>query len=132
MGWRETDIAIAGGGEIDAMFHSARLIYSRWQIQCKVGAISLEAVAKEVGMQKVSLANVILIVGTERATESAITYRNKVISKSNLNIILIDGLALDRVIKNPGEMFAVLKQQAFDALKLKPFPLGMKERTALS
>lgn len=132
MGWRETDIAIAGGGEIDAMFHSARLIYSRWQIQCKVGAISLEAVAKEVGMQKVSLANVILIVGTERATESAITYRNKVISKSNLNIILIDGLALDRVIKNPGEMFAVLKQQAFDALKLKPVPLGMKERTALS
>jgi len=132
MGWRETDIAIAGGGEIDAMFHSARLIYSRWQIQCKVGPISLEAVAKEVGMQEVSLANVILVVGTEKATESAITYRNKVISKSNLNIILIDGLTLDRVIVNSSEIFSVLKEQASNALKLKPVPLGIKEWTDLS
>lgn len=132
MGWRETDIAIAGGGEIDALVHSTRLIYSRWQIQCKVGAITLEAVAKEVGMQEVSLANVILVIGTERTTESAITYRNKVISKSNLNIILIDGLALDRIINSPSEIFAVLKKQAHDALKLKPAPLGMKEWTGLS
>lgn len=54
MGWRETDVKIAGGGEVDAMLYSSRLVYSRWQIQCKVGKISAEAVMKEVGLQKVS------------------------------------------------------------------------------
>ena len=79
MGWRTTDIALAGGGEVDALLHSKRLVYSRWQIQCKVGPISLEAVAKEVGMQQVALSNVILIASTERATNSAETYRRKIV-----------------------------------------------------
>ena len=39
MGWRETDTEIAGGGEADALLHSSRLIYSRWQLQCKVGPL---------------------------------------------------------------------------------------------
>lgn len=60
MGWRETDEELAGGGEVDALLHSARLTYSRWQVQCKVGKITLEAVSKEVGMKDVTLADVIL------------------------------------------------------------------------
>ena len=53
MGWRETDEDITGGGEVDAMLHSSRLIYSRWQVQCKntpSQSIGLEDVAKEVGL----------------------------------------------------------------------------------
>ena len=60
--WRTTDREVAAGGEVDALLHAARLIYSRWQVQCKVGPITLEAVAKEVGMQSVTLANVVLVV----------------------------------------------------------------------
>lgn len=126
MGWRETDQSLTGGGEIDAMFHSRRLVYSRWQIQCKVGAITLEAVAKEVGMQQISLANIILIVGTEKATDSAKVYRDKVISKNNLNIILIDGPLLDRVIKNQEEIVPILNNQAYNSFKQKPAPLNLR------
>lgn len=119
MGWRETDVDIAAGGEVDAMLHSARLIYSRWQVQCKVGPTTLEAVAKEVGMSNVTLANVILIVSTKRATDSAVKYRGKIVSSSSLNIIFIDGPALERIIKNNAALLEILREQAEDALHLK-------------
>jgi hypothetical protein len=125
MGWRETDVEVAGGGEVDAMLHSARLIYSRWQIQCKIGAITLEAVAKEVGMQSVTLANVILLVSTGPATDSAQTFRRKIISKSNLNIIFLDGQDLQRVIKDNSALVEILHKQAQDALSLKPKLTGL-------
>jgi site-specific DNA-methyltransferase (cytosine-N4-specific) len=99
--------------------HAARLIYSRWQVQCKVGAITLDAVAKEVGMCEVTLANVILIVSTKKATDSALTYRSKIVSTSNLNIIFVDGPLLDRVIKDNSTLLGILHQQAEDALNLK-------------
>jgi DNA modification methylase len=119
MGWRETDVEIAGGGEVDAMLHSARLIYSRWQVQCKVGPTTLEAVAKEVGMSNVTLANVILIVSTKRATDSALEYRKKIVRSSSLNIILVDGPLLDRIILDNSALLDVLREQAEDALNLK-------------
>jgi hypothetical protein len=117
MGWRETDEEVAGGGEVDAMFHSARLTYSRWQVQCKVGKIVQEAVAKEVGMQEVSLASVILVVGTKNVTESAYTYRRKIVGKTNLNIILIDGQMLKSIIEDMTRLVAILHEQAQAALK---------------
>ena len=40
-----------GGAEVDLIFDSARLVYSRWQIQCKnTDKVSLDPVAKEVGL----------------------------------------------------------------------------------
>jgi site-specific DNA-methyltransferase (cytosine-N4-specific) len=120
MGWRETDEELAGGGEVDALLHSARLTYSRWQVQCKVGKVTLEAVSKEVGMKDVTLANVILVVGTKKATDSALTFRQKIVSSSNLNIIIIDGPLLQGVIKDPPQLIDVLRRQAENALKMKP------------
>lgn len=126
MGWRETDIGVAGGGEVDAMLHAARLIYSRWQVQCKVGEVALEAVAKEVGMSQVTLANVILIVGTKRVTESALIFCRDVVSTSNLNIIIIDGPSLRRIIQDNAAFPEILRSQAQDALKLKAPSLYMQ------
>lgn len=127
MGWRETDVAIAGGGEVDAMLYSSRLVYSRWQIQCKVGQITMAAVAKEVGMQKVSLSNVILIVSTGLATGGATTFRKQIVSSTNLNIIFIDGNALTRIIKDNSALIDILRQQAEFAMSEKPKVLGLKE-----
>ncbi|MBI1762816.1 MAG: restriction endonuclease [Acidobacteria bacterium] len=126
MGLRETDSDVAGGGEVDAMMHSTRLIYSRWQVQCKVGNITTEVVAKEKGMQEVTLANVILIVSTGSVTSGALTYRRKIVSKSNLNIIYIDGTALNRILKDNSALIEILRQQAQEALNLKPMPLELK------
>jgi DNA modification methylase len=126
MGLRETDEEITAGGEIDAMMHSTRLIYSRWQVQCKIGKISYEAVAKEVGMQVVTLANVILIVSTGSATESAQSFRERIIRTSNLNIIFIDGSDLQKIIKDNSVLVEILRKQAQDALSLKPSVTGLK------
>ncbi|MFZ3059220.1 MAG: site-specific DNA-methyltransferase [Candidatus Methanoperedens sp.] len=126
MNWRATDEEIAAGGEIDAMLHSARLIYSRWQVQCKASDITLEAVAKEVGMSQVTLSNVILIVGTGRATEGAVTYKNRIVASSNLNIIIIEGKHLDEIIKNNLSLIEILNSQASNAMKHKGnFAIGM-------
>jgi DNA modification methylase len=126
MGWRETDPKIAGGGEVDAMFYSARLIYSRWQVQCKIGEISMGTVAKEKGMQEITLANVILIVSTGPATDGAKTFRTQVIAKTNLHIIFIDGAALERIIKNNTALIEILRQQAETAIHEKPSPQGLR------
>lgn len=122
MGWRETDEELAGGGEVDALLHSARLTYSRWQVQCKVGKVTLEAVSKEVGMKEVTLANVILVVGTKKATDSAMTFRQKIVSSSNLNIIIIDGPLLATIIEDPSAIADILYVQAPGALSQLPRP----------
>ena len=126
MGWRETDVEVAGGGEVDAMMHSSRLIYSRWQVQCKVGQVTAEAVAKEVGLQQISLANVIILVGTGRITKGATTFREMIIRKSNLNIICLDGADLQKIIKDNSALVEILNKQAQDALRLKPSLGGLK------
>jgi site-specific DNA-methyltransferase (cytosine-N4-specific) len=115
--WRETDESVTAGGEVDAMLHSSRLIYSRWQVQCKATHITLEAVAKEVGMNAVTLANVILVVGTGSATESAIKYRNRIVSNSNLNIIILEGKHLDAIINDNMALIEILNSQAREAMR---------------
>lgn len=120
MGWREKDEKLSGGGEVDALMHSARLIYSRWQVQCKIGPITVDAIAKERGMSEVTLANVILVVGTEPATKSANTFRQKIIAKEAINIIYIDGPKLDEILKDNTRLVDILKEQAQDALRHKP------------
>lgn len=128
MGWRETDVKIAGGGEVDAMLYSSRLIYSRWQVQCKIGNISAETVMKEVGLQKISLANVILVVSTSTATSGAQTYRKHIISTTNLNIIFLDGSALERIIQDNSALVEILRQQAEFAMNEKPGVAGLKKQ----
>lgn len=117
--WRETDENVTAGGEVDAMLHSSRLIYSRWQVQCKATSITLEAIAKEVGMNAVTLANVILVVGTGNATDSALKYRNRIVSSSNLNIIILEGKHLDKIIHNKMALIEILNAQAIDAMKTR-------------
>src|SRR6185295_17010818 len=126
MGWRETDVEIAGGGEVDAMFYSTRLVYSRWQIQCKLGGITAATVMKEMGQQLVSLSNVILIVSNGTVTDGAHTYRKKIITTSNLHIVFIDGAALERIIKDNSALIDILRQQAQYAMSEKPMPQGLR------
>lgn len=120
MGLRETDTGVAAGGEVDALLQSTRLIYSRWQLQCKAQDIPMEAVAKEVGLSKVTLANVILVVGTGKITKGADTYRKQIVQTSNMNIILLDGAMLDKIIADNTAIVSILRAQAQDAMRLKP------------
>jgi DNA modification methylase len=130
MGWRETDEEIVAGGEVDGFMHSARLIYSRWQVQCKASdKISYETLAKEVGVSEVTLANVILIVSTGAVTEGAAKYRQRIISKSPLNIAIIDGAKLDAIVANPALIGDIMQAQALDAMQAKPKPTSLIRKT---
>jgi DNA modification methylase len=126
MGLRETDENVVAGGEVDAFMHAARLVYSRWQIQCKASdKITYEALAKEVGVAEVSLANVILVVSTGKLTEGAATFRKRIIGKTMLNIAIIDGEALDAIAKNPAAIGPILRAQAEEAMQIKPTPKSL-------
>jgi site-specific DNA-methyltransferase (cytosine-N4-specific) len=120
MKWRETDEQMTAGGEVDAMLHSSRLIYSRWQVQCKASpTISYEAIAKEVGASHITLASVILVVGTGAATASAKMYRQRIVKTTNMNVIILEGDHLRRIVEKPSEIVKILNEQAAEALRIK-------------
>ncbi len=54
-----------GGAEVDLIFESARLVFSRWHLQCKnTSRVSLDDVAKEVGLTHFLKSNVVVMVST--------------------------------------------------------------------
>lgn len=97
--------AETAGAEIDAIFESSHLVFSRWQVQCKnikkTSSVSLDQVAKEVGLSHVLLSNAIVIMTTGRVSESARRYANDVMRTMNICIIMIDGDDLDEIVASP-------------------------------
>lgn len=109
-----------GGAEVDLLFESSRLVYSRWQIQCKnTKTVSLDPVAKEVGLTHMLKSNVIMVVTSGTFTSSAKEYANTVMRDSNLNVILVDGSDLDKISKSPAAIVDILNSKAKHAMEIK-------------
>ena len=109
-----------GGAEVDLIFQSARLVFSRWQIQCKnTSRVSLDDVAKEVGLTHFLKSNVIVVVTTGSIGSEARKYSNKVMHDSNLAIVLIDRQDLDAISRSGSAIIDVLSREARNAMKLK-------------
>ncbi len=99
-----------GGAEVDLVFQSTRLVYSRWQIQCKNTAkVSLDPVAKEVGLTHFLKSNVIMVVTTGTFSKEAVRYSNSIMRDSNLNIILFDKSDIKKVIDKPSNIVDIPK-----------------------
>ncbi len=113
-----------GGAEVDLVFHSARLVYSRWQVQCKNTArVSLDDVAKEVGLTAFIKSNVIVIVTTGAVGGEARRYANKIMRDSNLAIVMLDGPDLARITGNTTRIVDVFNREAQAAMLLKQLDL---------
>jgi site-specific DNA-methyltransferase (cytosine-N4-specific) len=113
-----------GGAEVDLVFQSARLVYSRWQIQCKnTSHVSLDDVAKEVGLTAFIKSNVIVVVTTGTVGGEARRYANKIMRDSNLAIVMLDGLDLGRITTNASLIIDVFNREAQMAMKLKQLDL---------
>jgi len=113
-----------GGAEVDLVFQSARLVYSRWQIQCKNTAhVSLDDVAKEVGLTAFIKSNVIVIVTTGSVSGESRRYANKIMRDSNLAIVMLDGPDLDRITANTAHVVDVFNREALTAMQLKKLDL---------
>ncbi len=113
-----------GGAEVDLVFESGRLVFSRWQVQCKNTAhVSLDDVAKEVGLTHLLKSNVIVIAGTGDIGPAARKYANKVMTDSNLCLVLLDGKDIKSIEANPATIVDVFNREAAHAMKLKALDL---------
>jgi len=109
-----------GGAEVDLIFEGARLMFSRWQIQCKNTArVTLDDVAKEVGLTHMLKSNVIVVVSTGEIGQEARKYASHVMKDSNLDIILIDRPDLEAIRENPSYVASVLTREAKRAMTIK-------------
>ena len=114
-----------GGAEVDLIFESARLVFSRWQIQCKntASGISLDDVAKEVGLTHLLKSNVVVMVSTGAITAAARRYASSVMQDSHLCIIMIEGMDLNKIEASPAHLLDVLGREARHAMQLKKLDL---------
>lgn len=112
--------AATGGAEVDVVFESARLVFSRWQVQCKnTDRVSLEDVAKEVGLTHLLKSNVVAMVSTGDIGGEARKYANKVMTDSNLCIVMIDRSDIEQIERHPAAIVDVLGREAGHAMKIK-------------
>jgi hypothetical protein len=113
-----------GGAEVDLVFQSARLVYSRWQVQCKNSSrLSLDDVAKEVGLTAFIKSSVIVMVTTGTIGGEARRYANKIMRDSNLAVVMLDGADLDRISANTSQIVDVFNREARMAMELKKLDL---------
>jgi site-specific DNA-methyltransferase (cytosine-N4-specific) len=109
-----------GGSEVDLLFHSARLVYSRWQIQCKNSAhVTLDQVAKEVGLVQMLNSNVIVIISTGKISADARNFANHVMKHTNLCIVFIDGSDINKISARPADIVSVFEREAKATMLLK-------------
>ena len=109
-----------GGAEVDLVFEGTRLMFSRWQIQCKnTAAVSSDDVAKEVGLTVQLKSNVIVVVSTGRIGPGARQYARDVMRSTNLHVVLLDGSHLRVVAESPWKIADILNEQAQRAMEVK-------------
>ena len=112
--------AKSGGAEIDVVMESDRLVFSRWQIQCKnASQATLEDIAKEVGIAQVIKGNVVLVVCTGRIGSAARQFANRVMSNTSLYVALLDGSHIRELAKNPASIARIMNAQAHGAMAIK-------------
>lgn len=113
-----------GGAEVDLVFEAARLVFSRWQVQCKNTArVSLDDVAKEVGLTHFMKSNAIVIVTTGSIGGEARRYANKIMADSNLAIVMLDGSDLTAISTSPPAIVRAFEREARHAMSLKKLEL---------
>jgi hypothetical protein len=109
-----------GGAEVDLVFESSRLVFSRWQVQCKnTSRVSLDDVAKEVGLTHFLKSSVIVMVSTGDIGAEARRYSNKIMADSNLCIVMIDRTDLGSIRGAPTHIVDAFNREAQHAMMLK-------------
>ncbi len=111
---------VTGGAEVDAIVEGIRLVFNRWQIQCKnTKVLTLDDVAKEVGLAFHLKSNVILALTTGRISSEAIRYANSIMTSTNLNILFLDSKDLEKIIENPSKTSLIIYEQSKRVMEIK-------------
>jgi site-specific DNA-methyltransferase (cytosine-N4-specific) len=112
--WRAKNFKETGGGEVDVMAASDRVVYSRWQIQCKntKSKVDVDIIAKEVGLTFITKADVVMFVTTGSFTSNAVDYANQVTEVSRYYVILLDGNDIQRIVEDRARIIEILNIKA--------------------
>lgn len=90
--------------------------------------MSLNDVAKEVGLTHFLKSNVVVMVTTGKIGREARRYANRVMADSNLAVVMLDGLDLNAISDNPASIQKVFEREARHAMNLKKLEIN-GERT---
>jgi len=101
-----------GGAEVDLIFEGARLVFSRWQIQCNTRRVSLDDLAKEVALTHLTKSQVIVIVTTGEVGSEARRYADLIRGKLPISICFLGGSDLRNVCESPTKIIDLLLAQA--------------------
>lgn len=112
--WRAKNFKETGGGEVDVIAASDRVVYSRWQIQCKntTSKVDVDIVAKEVGLTFLTKADVVMFVTTGECTANAVNYANQVTEVSRYYVILLDRHDIVRIVEDRSRIIEILNIKA--------------------
>lgn len=114
-----------GGAEVDVLFDSTRLLYTRWQVQCKnTNTVTIDMVAKEVGLSHMLKSNAIVIMTTGHLTSEAKKYARRIMEDMNLCILMLQKEDIDSIIENPPCIVDIFNRQSQEAKKIKVLPNG--------
>ncbi|HEX6776590.1 MAG TPA: restriction endonuclease, partial [Ktedonobacterales bacterium] len=109
-----------GGTEVDVLVEGARLIFSRWQIQCKnTSQANVDDVAKEVGIATAMRTNVIMFVCNGKIGSSIHKFARTVMENTSIQIILLDHSHLEQIQASPADITAILNEQARQTMEIK-------------
>ncbi len=116
---RYRDIQI-GGAEVDVIFDSTRLMYSRWQVQCKnTATVTVDMVAKEVGLSHMLKSNAIVMMTTGHLTAEARKYARRIMEDLNLCILVLEKEDINTIIKNPPIIVDIFNRQSEEIKRVK-------------
>ena len=114
--WRLRSFQDTGMGEVDVMAASDRIVYSRWQIQCKnykaTSKVTVDVIAKEVGLTFLTKADIVMIVTTGTFSSDAVTYASQVTDNSRYYIVLLEGDDVKRIVQDRTRIVDILNYKA--------------------
>jgi site-specific DNA-methyltransferase (cytosine-N4-specific) len=112
--WRLRHWQATGGGEVDVLAASDKIIYNRWQIQCKnqQSKVGVDVIAKEVGLTFLTKADVVMVVTTSKFASDAVNYANQVNDVSRYYVILLEGDDIQRIVQDKTRIVAILNLKA--------------------
>lgn len=112
--WRLRHWQATGGGEVDVLAASDKIIYNRWQIQCKnqQGRVGVDVIAKEVGLTFLTKADVVMVITTSKFASDAVNYANQVNDVSRYYVILLEGDDIQRIVQDRTRIVDILNLKA--------------------
>jgi site-specific DNA-methyltransferase (cytosine-N4-specific) len=109
-----------GGAEVDLIADGPRVVFNRWQIQCKnTRKATLDDIAKEVGLTSQLKSTVVMVVTTGNFTKPAVGFADSINKTTHLNVVLVSGSELRTIAGDASQLSILLEKKAERIMELK-------------